>query len=709
MFRGILTKRTTSNSDYRKSEEKENLVVNSNTNSNGNGNGGEWFTERGAKFVPVPVGVAVAQYGPNPPRVPSRANANETMNSGVGVGERGMGLEDRERVLEVKTMDRAFDKLLDDLQIPPTLRPRLAGIDTPIKAAMLRSSRQLASTSTLSTLSTTLTAAGEGEGREPRTPRTLRKTRSSEGFESPRNIPLPSDLNSPFGSGGGGTPRKRVMSRPTPPTPSYIPTSASASPTASPHTHANRANIPTHARGVSLDFPRIDRAQSIPIPLALEPTSTSKPATAKTATTFSKAKSMRDWTPEAFCSLLNHTSIFQLEVEAVKKLRLLLRNESAGWSEKFLKTGGYAALLTRLNEILEVEWREEQHDDQILHELLRCFKALSTSSIGCFALRSSCPTPFVQLVSLLYSDKKPGDICSRQLIVDLLLILLDLYPPSSYQNPIAFPSSSSSPSRASFNGSSSSPTTSSLTITSSSTTIPHPLPLPHTSPFSLLRALLLTPRPLPSESPSTPISPHAFIASLHSPRIYKTYLGEVSDICRDYFWVFCHPNNGIWELGSVDEGRVERPRAPGGMTGGVEWEAMGYLTTHLKLLNAICEAAAALNMPPDHELSALRLHADLFASGLERIILTTRKASTAYYPTLHLEVARYVALAGRARFEIPWGVARLVGPPPAGVAKGHPSGHHNGSKSAPGSPSRAMKRDGRPMLPSPRKLEPIVM
>lgn len=112
MFRGILTKRTTSNSDYRKSEEKENLVVNSNTNSNGNGNGGDWFTERGAKFVPVPVGVAVAQYGPNPPRVPSRANANERMNSGVGVGERGMGLEDRERVLEVKTMDRAFDKLL---------------------------------------------------------------------------------------------------------------------------------------------------------------------------------------------------------------------------------------------------------------------------------------------------------------------------------------------------------------------------------------------------------------------------------------------------------------------------------------------------------------------------------------------------------------------------------------------------------------------
>ena len=74
---------------------------------------------------------------------------------------------------------------------------------------------------------------------------------------------------------------------------------------------------------------------------------------------------------------------------------------------------------------------EEQHDDQLLHELLRCFKALSTSAIGCTALRSASPAPYAQLVRLLYSDKKPGDVATRQLIVDLLLLLFDLYPPSS--------------------------------------------------------------------------------------------------------------------------------------------------------------------------------------------------------------------------------------------------------------------------------------
>ena len=206
---------------------------------------------------------------------------------------------------------------------------------------------------------------------------------------------------------------------------------------------------------------------------------------------------------------------------------------------------------------LDPNLSEEQHDDQMLHELLRCFKALSTSSIGCFALRSSCPTPFVQLISLLYSDKKPGDVATRQLIVELLLILFEVYPASS------LPSSGGRVRREAWEPSGSS----SNVVT---------FPVPHKNFFSLIRALLLTPAPPPTESPACPVSPHAFIESLHRPRIYKSYLQELSDVCRDYFWVFCHPNNTIWNLLEVDEGKVEKPKAPGGMTGGVEFEAMGY-------------------------------------------------------------------------------------------------------------------------------------
>jgi len=279
--------------------------------------------------------------------------------------------------------------------------------------------------------------------------------------------------------------------------------------------------------------------------------------------------------------------------------------------------------------------REEQHDDQVLHELLRCLKALSTSSIGCFALRSSCPTPFVQLVALLYSDKKPGDIATRLLIVDLLLILFDLYP------------SSSLPSFGNGNGRQTRPRREAWEIDSAT---PSPtklvtLPAPHKTSFSLIRALLLTPAPPPSESPAAPVSPHAFIESLHLPRIYKTYLQELSDVCRDYFWVFCHPNNTIWMLSETDEGKVEKPRAPGGMTGGVEFEAVGYFvwefifrlffthsyssyqTTHMKLINAIAKAAADLNLPKEQDHSAYCFHSDLFLSGLERIILVCRDSA----------------------------------------------------------------------------------
>lgn len=200
---------------------------------------------------------------------------------------------------------------------------------------------------------------------------------------------------------------------------------------------------------------------------------------------------------------------------------------------------------------------EEQHGDQILHELLRCFKALSTSSTGCFALRSSCPTPYVQLISLLYSDKKPGDVATRQLMVELLMIVFDLYPSSS------LPSTGG---RLRHEAWESNPVSNVITF-----------PSPHKNLFSLIRALLLTPAPPPAESPAVAVSPHAFIESLHRPRIYKSYLQELSDVCRDYFWVFCHPNNTIWNLVDVDEGKVEKPKAPGGMTGGVEFEAMGYL------------------------------------------------------------------------------------------------------------------------------------
>jgi hypothetical protein len=38
----------------------------------------------------------------------------------------------------------------------------------------------------------------------------------------------------------------------------------------------------------------------------------------------------------------------------------------------------------------------------------------------------------------------------------------------------------------------------------------------------------------------------------------------------------CHASNTLWAVDEVDQGLVERPVAPGGATGGVEFEAMNY-------------------------------------------------------------------------------------------------------------------------------------
>jgi len=184
-----------------------------------------------------------------------------------------------------------------------------------------------------------------------------------------------------------------------------------------------------------------------------------------------------------------------------------------------------------------------------------------------------------------------------------------------------------------------------------------------------VQSLLLTKAPPRVEQPGVPITPHEFIESLHVPRIYKTYLQELSDICRDYFWVFCHPQNAIWSLAHTDEEKVEKPRAPGGMTGGVEHEAATYMTSHFRFINSLARVAAELDLPPPDEASAYKLHSDLFASGIERIIATTRRASTSYYPTLHLELARYIALATAAKYPLPYTLSRLISMPPTALLK----------------------------------------
>jgi len=193
----------------------------------------------------------------------------------------------------------------------------------------------------------------------------------------------------------------------------------------------------------------------------------------------------------------------------------------------------------------------------MLYELLRCIKAFTTTEIGKAALRLHYPKPFPALSSLLFSEKKPGDLAPRQLMVELWLYLFDLFP---------------------------SPSSSFSTTSRQSGSRPNSVRFDSFPPYAgdgadrrLVNATddikgLLTP-----EIPDPTMEQHAFITGIHRPKIFKAWVGELSDICRDYFWIMCHGSNTLWSLEEVDERSVEKPVAPGGATGGVEFEAMNYV------------------------------------------------------------------------------------------------------------------------------------
>jgi hypothetical protein len=63
--------------------------------------------------------------------------------------------------------------------------------------------------------------------------------------------------------------------------------------------------------------------------------------------------------PDSFISWLSSykgTDV-RMDVERMKKLRMLLRHESTGWVQTFLDSGGYELVLARLQDLLDIEWR----------------------------------------------------------------------------------------------------------------------------------------------------------------------------------------------------------------------------------------------------------------------------------------------------------------------------------------------------------------
>ncbi|KAH9473012.1 hypothetical protein Pst134EA_000094 [Puccinia striiformis f. sp. tritici] len=338
----------------------------------------------------------------------------------------------------------------------------------------------------------------------------------------------------------------------------------------------------------------------------------------------------------------------ELRASDLKKLRVALRTKPPAWSNEFIGFGGYNALLKRLKELLEIEWREEQHDDQVLYEILRCFKALLLTEPGRKALSSKLPAPFIQLTSLLYSEKKPGDLSTRQVLVEIILGSFDL---DAYLKLKPIQSSAID-----------------WTCPIQIESIPGGLIIPNQQDLiiqnndgslincshQLLKTLIIGPPDLKNANIVD------FVAITHRVRPFKTFVNEFIGVLMDYFWVFCHAENQFWDLKKIDQDSIEAPKVPSGMTGGVEYEAMSYCTCLMKLLNRVITSA------PDSNLSK-QIYQDLFESGFERCIITLRKSSVDYYPMVHLELSRFISIGLDNRFEFPYNILKYL----AGY-QGHP-------------------------------------
>ena len=209
---------------------------------------------------------------------------------------------------------QAFDKLLvcsimltasgvdlvlqDDLQIPSGLRPKLYGMDSSVKAAMLKSSQ-------------TMAIAPAPEPSPPSTPRSkngLRRAHSSDSLNTPRHPTLASLA----ADDSGELPYPGISA-------------AHVSAHQSPYLSSPQRKASGHARGMSFDGTRLFSKSQV----NLVASSSTLDLTAGGAGKASKGAVTKNLSPTKFCSLLTSTSSTQLDVEDLKKLRLLLRNESA--------------------------------------------------------------------------------------------------------------------------------------------------------------------------------------------------------------------------------------------------------------------------------------------------------------------------------------------------------------------------------------------
>ena len=228
-----------------------------------------------------------------------------------------------------------------------------------------------------------------------------------------------------------------------------------------------------------------------------------------------------------------------------------------------------------------------------------CLKALFTTSLALSHLNDIQGTLFPTLLRLLFSageeKKGPAEFATRGIIISLLFIYI-----------------SNSP-------------------TNEATSRAH-------------RILLYLRDPAPKEGERPP----GFIDRMRTPRPYKIWCKEVSDVTKEVFWIFLHHLNVIPYPPLPDSSTsyavmhypaVRPPVAAAPYVGGVEWEATTYLATHLDLLNGLIAY-----LPTLEERNSLRT--ELRDSGFEKVMGgSLRTCKEKLYGWVHAGLITWVGAA----------------------------------------------------------------
>ncbi|CAO2655938.1 Nn.00g047410.m01.CDS01 [Neocucurbitaria sp. VM-36] len=338
------------------------------------------------------------------------------------------------------------------------------------------------------------------------------------------------------------------------------------------------------------------KASSKSTPIPKSPSTRSLVSNASDRSVSNGAKAVKS---DEFIAYLKKTPKPQnVEVGKLHKLRLLLRNETVEWVDTFIQDGGMAELVGLLHRIMEIEWRED-HEDTLLHELLRCLKGLCTTATALKQLKEISTTLYPALLAMLFDEehKGPSEFTTRELIIEIIFAHISTAPESELE------------SRAT----------------------------------ELLKYLKDPTKE--KESSTVP-----FILQMHQPRPYQVWCKEMTNVTKEVFWIFIHHLNVIpvppkssqethcksYAKTHFPGQRAIVPAAP--YVGGVEWDATNYLATHIDLLNGLIAS-----LPTQQQRNTLRQ--ELKVSGFERLMGHLRACNPKYYGAVHDSVKVWIGAA----------------------------------------------------------------